>query len=298
MRNEFRYTSKTPLNELSYALLIAAAVALIQAFGEPLRHALAVRFTLAEVFVGLGFALYMTVFWLAGGFYLLCDRFGWLQRYRVQRRPDGTVRDRSPGRLRHTVRVVLQNQLLGTLPVLGGVYFLMRWRGMSLDAPTPGALEMLLHLALIVLVEEVLFYAVHVAMHTKPLMKRFHRIHHEYKEPIGITTHYVHPVEHLFGNLMPIFAGPLLVGAHLYTTLIWVVVAVINAIHTHSNYDFPWMSWSVDHDFHHYNVRGNYGALGLMDRVFGTWLVDGQAARPDPAPETAPAAEAALKAGR
>jgi methylsterol monooxygenase len=172
--------------------------------------------------------------------------------------------------LASAVRVVLFNQFFGTLPALVLVFQLMQWRGHAFASQVPGAWEILRDLALMVLIEEVLFYAVHYAMHQRPLFARFHHIHHRFRRSIGIATHYVHFVEHLVGNLMPIFTAVILTNAHVVTTFVWVAMAVTNAIHTHSDYNFPWMSYAADHDWHHYHARGNYGTIGLLDRVFGT----------------------------
>lgn len=101
-------------------------------------------------------------------------------------------------------------------------------------------------------------------------MKRFHRIHHEYKESTGIATHYVHWVEHMTGNLIPVFTGVVLSGCHVWEAMMWVAIVVVNAIHTHSGYHFPWMGYAVDQDCHHFHVFGNYGAMGVADRLLGT----------------------------
>jgi sterol desaturase/sphingolipid hydroxylase (fatty acid hydroxylase superfamily) len=50
------------------------------------------------------------------------------------------------------------------------------------------------------------------------------------------------------------------------------------------------MSWSVDHDFHHWQARGNYGVLGLCDRIFGTDREFRQLAKRTAAERSAPAA--------
>ena len=219
-------------------------------------------------FVGLGFAVYMVVFWAVGGFYLACDERGWFADKKIQPRPAG--RERSGPSVSKAVRVVLRNQLLGTLPVLALLYPLMLWRGLDLTADPDPWWVVLVHLGGLVLIEEVGFYSAHRAMHRKPLFKRFHRIHHEFRESIGIATHYVHYVEHLVGNLGPIFLGVVILVPHPLTIFLWVVLAVVNAIHTHSGYAFKWMVWPHDHDFHHFNVTGNYGVLGVLDRVLGT----------------------------
>lgn len=228
------------------------------------------RWSLAEIFIAGGFAVYLVVFWLTGGAYMALDHFkrpGFLYRLRIH--DDDRLGRPARTTLRRSVLVVLRNQLLGTLPALFVVYQLMIWRGLDASGPSHWT-TMLWHLAVMLLVEEVLFFSAHYLLHRKWFFARIHRVHHEYRKSIGIATHYVHFIEHLVGNLLPFLAGFVITGAHPFTCFIWVTVGVINAIHTHSGYHFPWLSYSPHHDFHHYAVEGNYGVLGLLDRLFGT----------------------------
>lgn len=271
MRNRFRYTPPGPFNGLTHGALVLGAVFVLSRWGDALWAALLGRLGPAGTFVGLGFLVYLGLFWLVGGAYLLLDhldRPAWLTRYRIQIRPPGVSR-RGPT-LRKAVGVVLRNQLLGTLPALVVLFGFLRWRGLDMAAPLPPWWRMLLDLGLLVAVEEVLFYAVHRLLHRPALFRSIHRVHHEFRETIGITTHYVHFAEHLAGNLLPFFAGMALFMPHPAVFFVWMVMVVVNAIHTHGGYAFPWMSWGVDHDFHHYNVNGCYGTIAVLDRLFGT----------------------------
>ena len=275
MRPHFRYSPPRVSDNLVYGLVLAGVFGLVHWRGAELYAALLKALGPAGVFIGVGFGFYMLWFWLLGGLTILLDRRldapdppGWLLRHRIQERAPGVAR-KGPS-LGRAVGVVLFNQVLGTLPALVAVYFLIQWRGVDLSAAPPPIWRMGLGLVGLVLVEELLFYGVHRAMHQKALFRRFHRIHHEFKESIGIATHYVHFLEHLLGNLLPIFAGVLIFGTHPLTTFIWVGLAVTNAIHTHSGYRWPGLPWSVEHDFHHWNITGSYGAIGLLDRLLGT----------------------------
>ena len=268
MRNRFRYTPPRPQNLVTYAVALAIALPLIHRWGAAAWAAVIDSLGLYGAIIGGGFAFYMAWFWAIGGLYLTADARGWWAKHRIQQRKPGVPR-RGPS-VGTAVTLVLANQLLGTLPALVLLTLALEARGVDLAGPPPGVGTMLLHLGIFVLVEELLFYTVHRTLHAPRLFRRFHRIHHQFRESIGIATHYVHPVEHWVGNLMPIFAGVLLVGAHPITILLWVAIAVANAIHTHAGYALPFMTWAVDHDFHHHNIRGSYGVLGLLDRITGT----------------------------
>lgn len=269
MRNRFRYFAPQPGNVLTYGVGLVVVLALLHPWLAAAWTMLAAAVPVPLLFVGGGSAAYMAWFWGVAAVYQLADRRGWWERWRIQQRPERHPERRGPS-WDQAVRVVLKNQLFGTLPVLALSWFLFELRGVDLAGPPPGWTTVLWQLAVIALVEEILFYAVHRTMHRPALFRRFHRTHHEFRETISIATHYVHPVEHLLGNLMPVFAGPLLVGAHPVTTLIWAGIAVTNALHSHAGFALPWMSWTVDHDFHHFNIRGCYGAMGLVDRILGT----------------------------
>lgn len=44
---------------------------------------------------------------------------------------------------------------------------------------------------------DVLFYGFHRILHTKYFYKRIHKIHHEWKAPIGVIAIYAHPTGRL-----------------------------------------------------------------------------------------------------
>jgi fatty acid hydroxylase domain-containing protein 2 len=270
-RTTFTYVAPSWTNVITYVVALGALILAASHWGTAVWSALVDFAGPRGAFIGGGFLLYMGWFWLVGGLYIALDHFkrpDLLYRHKIQQRALNARRKGPP--LFKAVALVLFNQFLGTLPGLFIVYAVLQWRGVDLSGPAPGALTMAGDLVGFVLVEELLFYTFHRALHWQPLFRRFHRVHHEFHESIGIATHYVHPVEHWVGNLTPIFAGPILLGSHPVTMMLWVLLAVTNAIVTHSGYSLPWLAWSIEHDFHHWNIRGSYGAVGLLDNVLGT----------------------------
>jgi sterol desaturase/sphingolipid hydroxylase (fatty acid hydroxylase superfamily) len=119
---------------------------------------------------------------------------------------------------------------------------------------------------------EVTFYAVHRLLHRRWWFARVHRVQHEYRRPTGIATHHVHFVEHVVGNLVPVVGGAVIAGVHPVPFFLFITLAVKNAIVTHSDFALPLLGEVAHHDRHHHSLVGNYGALGLLDRVFGTTL--------------------------
>ena len=273
MRKQFKYAPPALINNITYAIAMVFILAALEFYGPAVWSQLSQWVPLDILFIGGGFTFYMVWFWAVSLPYLLLDHYKkphFLFRYKIQTGKDGSTTTLPPGRLKHTIAVVLKNQLLGTLPVLVGVYFLMTWRGMGYEQAFPNWVEIVWQLAVFLLCEEILFYTVHRTLHQKRLYGAIHRIHHEYKESICIVTHYVHFAEHLLGNLLPIFAGAIILGSHPITLILWIGLGVTNALHTHSGYHFPWMAYSLHHDYHHFRIRGNYGVLGILDWVFKT----------------------------
>ena len=110
------------------------------------------------------------------------------------------------------------------------------------------------------------FYSIHRLMHTKYFYK-FHKIHHEIKAPIGITAFYMHPIDYIFGNLLPIYLPTLIVQADLITMHIWIILSVGNSvIVSHGGF----LDKSEFHDDHHKYFKYNYGTEMFMDDLFKT----------------------------
>lgn len=285
MAHRFVYARPRLHNLAGYAGALAVVLLVLERWGQGWWDAFAANNTLFEVLVGWGFALYLAWFWLLGAIYFGLDRV----RDRAALRPESartaferrvlrweiqqprSLAEREPDVSRgRTLGLVVRNQFLGTWPALVVVWALLVWRGVAVDARLPPWWIILAQLGGIALLLEVAFYSVHRALHGKALFRAIHRVHHEYRKPTGVATHHVHYVEHLCGNLLPVFLGPVVLGVHPLVFMIWVVMAVFNAIHTHGGYAIPGLPYAHDHDFHHYRLRGNYGSLGLLDAILGT----------------------------
>jgi sterol desaturase/sphingolipid hydroxylase (fatty acid hydroxylase superfamily) len=263
----------SPLDHTVDALIVAVALCFVVTdAGRDAVEAMRARWSTAELVLGVGFCWYLVVFWSLGLVSLWLDarRPAWAERWRLQPRghdDDGTA-DVPPAR---AVRRVLVNQFAGTLPALGLVSPALAWRGLS-SSVTPSALDVVAHLLLAFLWVEVTFYAVHRVLHRRWWYRRVHRVHHEYRRPTGIATHHVHFVEHVAGNLVPVVGGVVVAGVHPVPLFLFITLAVKNAIVTHSDFAFPLLGDVVHHDRHHHTLAGNFGALGLLDRLFGTSL--------------------------
>lgn len=161
------------------------------------------------------------------------------------------------------VLCVLFNQLCLTLPLS---YVLVPF--FNQDTSPPSTLSYLPYLGVFIVIEEVLFYYLHRAMHTSWWLYNYvHWWHHTWKQPVAIVALSCHPIEYLATNLFPLLAGPILLQSSRPVTEMWIAIATINAVATHSGYD---VVTDGTHDIHHAKRNGNYGILGILDWCHGT----------------------------
>lgn len=120
-------------------------------------------------------------------------------------------------------------------------------------------------------ISEILFYTFHRILHHRKLYKHFHKIHHEFKEPIGMSALYTHPIDALLGNIIPDGIGLYLLKSHPITIRIWILGALFFTICVaHSNFK----NLSETHDNHHKLTNYNYGNGFFMDILFGTKYIE------------------------
>ncbi|XP_066271951.1 fatty acid hydroxylase domain-containing protein 2-like isoform X2 [Branchiostoma lanceolatum] len=211
------------------------------------------------------------VFWLVNGFLLVVDVTGQpaaLLRYKIQEEKNVPV---DSAKLWKTVKLVLFNQFVvgGLVTVLGAPH-LFSWRGMPCGRELPWFHWVVVELIVFVLVEEVMFYYSHRLLHQPFLYKRVHKKHHEWTAPIGIVALYAHPLEHILSNVLPVAAGPVLMGSHVATVWLWFCLALTTTSVSHSGYHFPLLPSPEAHDFHHAKFNQCYGVMGVLDRLHGT----------------------------
>lgn len=168
------------------------------------------------------------------------------------------------------LKVVAFNWVVLGFPWVGIVMYLSDLRGSATGPTMPTTREALLHGLVYVVVEEILFFHSHWALHHPSVYKHVHKLHHDFKAPFAIAAIYAHPVEHLLSNLIPLSAGPLLCGSHPVLTCMWSCLALVNTMMVHSGYYVPGMPDPSYHDWHHMRFNENYGVMGWFDRLYGT----------------------------
>ena len=114
---------------------------------------------------------------------------------------------------------------------------------------------------------DILFYTTHKLFHTKILYK-YHKIHHEIKHPITIATLYMHPVDLIFSNLMPLSLCNIFLQINCSMLQLIIIFQLFISIFTsHGGYK----RISFRHEIHHSLFKYNYGTSETgMDYFFET----------------------------
>ena len=179
-----------------------------------------------------------------------------------------------------TIGLILFNFFGLTFPLMYVNSFLLG-TPLRLDvASLPTGGEMFWQLMFCLVLEDFGFHHAHQLLHTKQFYW-IHKIHHQYHAPIGLSAAYAHPLEYLFGNIVPSMMGPMLLRhrMHAWSFCIWTIFRASAAIENHSGYEFPWSMYQAIpfkapteyHDFHHHRNQGTYsGVLRFWDWVYGT----------------------------
>lgn len=230
--------------------------------------------------------------WLAFNVpYLLMDRFGWCQQYRLRKRPRDETSSYA-AQLALAWRLAVE-QVTQLLPLLALAYPLILGRLFDTSAESlPTALEFTVQFLIFNVVEDTGFYWVHRALHHPRLYRAIHRVHHQHIDTFSLAGEVAHPLEFLFNFLVPMMAGPVLCAAHSRTHLlsfwIWIAFRELRSTDAHSGYNLPFhplralapVYWGpVGHGAHH-AVHGratNFGGYKLWDWLCGTAAADSMA---------------------
>jgi len=245
---------------------------------DPTGHSTVFGITLVIVFI--------VMYWSNGALLYAVEQFfpSWVGDYRIQ-----TLKPSSRPDLGKLFKNLACTSFL-VLPFLSASLSPF-WRLLRMSAELPGPWEMFCHIGFAVLFNEITFFYGHWQMHrVKFLYKHIHKIHHEFKAPMGLAAIYCHPLEFFLSDLMPLGGGLVLLQCHAYTGIVWTAFAILATQTHHSGIRWPWIDFfSMQseaqpnfHDFHHEKFNFNYGAMGWLDDLHGTswdWKTDFEARR-------------------
>uniref|UniRef100_A0A7S1XA58 Fatty acid hydroxylase domain-containing protein n=1 Tax=Compsopogon caeruleus TaxID=31354 RepID=A0A7S1XA58_9RHOD len=223
-----------------------------------------------------GMFVSLVVGYLAGCVpYVVLDRLRlpFLDRYKVQKGRYANKAD----------YVMVTMKIMGLffiimLPMIAMSTPIFRWLGMTRDPPLPDWTTVAIQIIFFFIVEDYMNYWIHRWLHTPWAYKAIHSVHHEYSAPFSVAATYAHPLEVILLGI-PTFTGPALVGPHLFTLWIWLLMRQYEAIDIHSGYEFPWninryfpfYAGTAQHDLHHFRYSGNFASVFTWcDQLYGT----------------------------
>ncbi|GFY76462.1 fatty acid hydroxylase domain-containing protein 2 [Trichonephila inaurata madagascariensis] len=215
----------------------------------------------------------LVVYWSVSAFFTLLDMSGkphFIIKFKI---PDPMTtkypRITEP-RLQEVATQVLFNQTFVAIPVICFCYILKSYMGYDRGIRLPKIHIFVFHFIAQILAEEVFFYYSHRILHHPRLYKRFHKKHHEWISPVGVSAIYCHPVEHVLSNVFPTFLGSVIVGSHVVSLYVWLIFATAYGVIVHSGYHLPFTPTPEFHHFHHLKFNQNFGVAGILDWLHGT----------------------------
>lgn len=158
------------------------------------------------------------------------------------------------------------------------------WAFQRIAGPDPvpfvSAMPIWAQVIAITIVADTGYYIAHRALHSVPMLWRFHVVHHSIEEMDWLASHRVHPVEMIFSNsisLLPIF----FLGFSLEAAIIHQFMYQAQTLLLHSNLrvnfgPLRWLFTSPEHHrWHHATDRdardSNFAAqLSIIDLIGGT----------------------------
>ncbi|KAG9147710.1 hypothetical protein Leryth_014861 [Lithospermum erythrorhizon] len=171
--------------------------------------------------------------------------------------------------------------LVAVVPLQLLSFPVIKWIGIRTSLPLPSLWEMISQILVYILIEDYANYWLHRMLHNKWGYEKIHKVHHEYTAPIGFAAPYAHWAEIIILGQAS-FLGPLIVPGHMFTFWIWFIIRQIEAIETHSGYEFPWSpskfipfyGGAVYHDYHHFvggKSQSNFASVfTYCDYIYGT----------------------------
>lgn len=139
---------------------------------------------------------------------------------------------------------------------------------------TPFNYYHLFHIPISIILIDIFFYICHYTFHTYKFINlyRFHKTHHKIKKPVSITSLYFHPIDLVFGNILPLFLPILVLRSSLPILYLWTVFTIAETTYwSHSGIK----DRCENHDLHHKYFKYNYGSgTYLTDKLFGTYITE------------------------
>ncbi|XP_051132763.1 methylsterol monooxygenase 1-1-like [Andrographis paniculata] len=199
-----------------------------------------------------------------------------IDRFKIQPKVSNTLNE-----MVKCYKKVMFTFVFAVVPLQIFSYPLVKMIGIRTSLPLPTAAEMAAQLAVYFLAEDYANYWLHRMLHTKWGFDHVHYLHHEYTAPMGLAAPYAHWCEIIVLGLAS-FVGPAIAPGHMITFWLWMILRQMEAIDTHSGYDFPWNPLKLVpfyggadfHDYHHFvgrSCQSNFASIfTYCDYIYGT----------------------------
>lgn len=124
----------------------------------------------------------------------------------------------------------------------------------------------LCHILLAYTMIDLFFFVFHRMMHIPILYKWSHKLHHKYKQTVGMEALYLHWFDLYFGNILPLNIPIIIMpNLHIITWMLYIMTIISSTVISAHG-----LIIANDHDMHHMHFNCNYGTGFYMDYLFDT----------------------------
>lgn len=117
-----------------------------------------------------------------------------------------------------------------------------------------------------IIANDLYFYTIHYILHSKALYK-YHKRHHKVAMTIAVSALDADVPEHIIGNLGSFFIPYYFIGGSKFLFAFVICFFTQHTCQNHSGYKRR----NMTHDIHHQLLKYNFGNLGLIDIIMGTY---------------------------
>ncbi|GAO17619.1 hypothetical protein UVI_02051020 [Ustilaginoidea virens] len=224
----------------------------------------------------------VAVHWLTSALFVLCEKTGWLGKYRLHTSAEELMRNRVSKR--ECLRVTLQCQIQALQILLGLGLGALSSDDIATREPDHVAIWTGRLVAALV-VSDFCMYCLHRLGHTnKWLYKHVHSQHHRLYVPYSWGGSYNHPFDSLVVDGLSYAIGCWASACSTRLSVLLFAYASFKNVTDHCGYVFPWnpilFVTGTDpsfHDVHHqsWGLKTNFGAhFSIWDRLMGTYFGD------------------------
>ncbi|GMI31563.1 hypothetical protein TrRE_jg10343 [Triparma retinervis] len=265
-----------------YAVLMFAWYQVLQSYSHPFFMYLERNFGPVASGPVLAWLTHMVFYHLHSGIYAILDNYDgpWTKK-KVSRFDKMTYSQMLPN--------VVKNQTIFLVSGVASAFAtdFRGWKRGSIPFSEITWSEMAYEAITMYLMYEFIFYWNHRILHITDLRlfgrkynlyAMFHKEHHSTYASVGVSGLYMGSIDCVLTQTLPQVIAPALFNYHPMTLWLFSLVGSMNAVHTHSGFDFPGMSPPHGHELHHSRYKVNYGT-GLFDRLCGTKLDEEEVVR-------------------